>query len=385
MRLSSSSTSSSKRRRALRRRAVAITGLWTLLGLGAMDTALQVAFRMPADARQQPGSMAQYFHYGTSIEGKLKRMVAASDDVATPVVLAGWIDKDCVQAPPPPAKGALGITLYGSSFTQHVAGQLKQIDPALAVAQYAGPGAPLNHSYACFQKLAAAGTDQNSVQIIGVLASSVSRMATLGGLTTSFEVPTPFTYPRYYIQNGKLVGIEPVVRAPADLRDAGKMARYREQLAQHDAFYDPLLYNANVLDHSLTLKLFRRAFAQAEDRRISAEMFSGEPGFVENPQVAPVMRAMLLDFAQKTRSKGKVPVVILFQDRGTGADTLYRMLGPALEQAGVPLVSSHTIASVDDPRNFIADGHFTPEVDRKIAEAVLAEARKAMAARGPLQ
>lgn len=379
----SSSTSSSKRNQRLRLRAVLVTSLWTLLALVLIDAALQLAFPMPRDARQMPGSVTRYFNYGTSIEGKLTQMIGPTDEASTPVIVAGWIDKECRHGPPPAADGKLGVTIYGMSFSEHVAQQLNRIDPSLAITGYAGPGAPLNHSFACFQAVTATGKDDNPVQIIGILASSVSRMLTIGGLTTSFEGPSPFTYPRYRLEGGKLVAVEPVLRLPSDLRDGAKMAAYRSQLAREDAYFDPLLQDANLLDHSLTAKLLRRAYAQAESRKITAKL-GDDAGFVDNPEVGPVMRAMLLDFAHTVRSQGKVPMVILFQDRGFGAASLYRMLGPALEQAAVPFVSTHDIASVDDPGNFVADGHFTPAVDRKIALVVLNKMRETLAMRHAL-
>ena len=80
---------------------------------------------------------------------------------------------------------------------------------------------------------------------------------------------------------------------------------------------------------------------------------------------------MLMQFAATSRAQGKLPIVILFQDRGSGADSLYRLVGPALMDAGVPVVSTHAIAPVTDPKNFVSDGHFTPAVDRLIAEQTL--------------
>ena len=96
-------------------------------------------------------------------------------------------------------------------------------------------------------------------------------------------------------------------------------------------------------------------------------------GYLANPDITPVMRAMLRDFARSARAQGKAPMVILFQDRGMGADSLYRMLGPELERGGVAYVRTDQIAAVSDARNFVADGHFAPEATRRIAEAVHAE------------
>lgn len=376
MRQLNSYISSSKRGQRVRLRAVINTCFWTLLALALIDAALQITFPMPKDPRERPGAVAKYFDYGTSIEGKLTQMMGPTEDTSTPVILAGWIDKECRHGPPPFAAKDLGVTVYGMSFSEHVAQQLMQIDPTLAVTAYGGPGAPLNHSFACFKAVAATGEDDNPVQIIGILASSVKRMLTLGGLTTSFEAPTPFTYPRYRLDGRKLIAVEPVIRLPNDLRDATKMATYLGQLAREDVFFDPLLQNANSLDNSLTGKLLRRAYAQAEGRKVVSRLVGTGTTFLNNPEIGPVMQAMLYDFDRTVRSQGKVAMVILFQDQGTGPDALYRLLSPALEQAGIPFVSTHDIAPVSDPRNFIADGHFTPEANREIALAVIDRMKK---------
>ncbi len=171
----SSSISSSDRRRRERLRAVVETWLWTLAALAVLDVAMQRAFPMPADANLPPGTLARYFDYGRSIEGKLARLVGPTDAHSAPIVVAGWIDRECGHTPPPLLPGRSGVTIYGMSFSAHIAGQLEQLAPTLAISSYAGPAAPPNHSYACFQSVNAAGDDPNGIQIFGVLASSISK------------------------------------------------------------------------------------------------------------------------------------------------------------------------------------------------------------------
>lgn len=354
---------------------------WTLLMLILVDAAVQFAFPMPDNPRVAPRSMAQYFNYGRSIDGKLAQIVRATDAQSSPIVAAGWLKSEC-KAPPPPSPGKTGVSIYGMSFSEHVAQHLGEIDPTLSIETFSGPGANLNHSYACYKMISATGKDPNRIQIIGILAHTVDRMLTLGGLTTSFEAPQPFTYPRYHLVNGRLEAIEPIVRGPADLRDPAKMRAYVAQLAREDAFYDPLLMHDGLLDRSAVFRMLRRAYGQARSRELEGALVNNGTDYLPNPELGPVMRAMLRDFAQSARGQGKIPIVILFQDRGMGTDSLYRMLGAELEQDGISVVRTDQIASAADPRNFIADGHFTPLVDRKIAEAVDAEIKR-FAGRAP--
>jgi len=381
MRLPSSSTFSSRKKCGQRRRAALATLGWTLLALIVLDLACGILFPMPADPRQAPGTLAQYFNYGLSIEGKLGQMLQPTDARSSPIVHAGWIETECQPTAQSLTPGQTGISIYGMSFSGNVAAQLRAIDPALSIESYGGPGAGPNHSYACFKQVSASGKDPNQIQIIGILASSVRRMLTLGGLTTSFEGPQPFTYPRYHLKDGRPVTTIPVVRSSADLRDPDKLAAYFAQLARHDAYYDPFLVRGNVTDHSIIFRLIRRAYAQAHYRRVDAELVNDGNDFVDNPQIGPVLHAMLRDFSETARSQGKMPMVILFQDRNFGTDSLYRLLKPALDQDGIAFVRSDLIAPATDPRNFIPDGHFTPAMDRKIAQAVHAEIRRFSAAR----
>ncbi len=82
------------------------------------------------------------------------------------------------------------------------------------------------------------------------------------------------------------------------------------------------------------------------------------------------LQLMVSSFASTTRQDRNLPVVLLIQDRGY-RDHLYMAVQETLEQDAIPSVSTHSIVPNTDPKNFIADGHFTPEANRKIAQAVL--------------
>jgi hypothetical protein len=124
-------------------------------------------------------------------------------------------------------------------------------------------------------------------------------------------------------------------------------------------------------DDSVVLRMLRRGYAQAELARRTKRLVNDGNDYVDSHDIGPTLTAMLMQFAATSRAQGKLPIVILFQDRGSGADSLYRLVGPALMDAGVPVVSTHAIAPVTDPKNFVSDGHFTPAVDRLIAEQTL--------------
>lgn len=354
-----------------RLRAVLATCAWTLLAVIVLDLAIGRIFAMPSDPHRRPGTMAQYFDYGRSIDGKIAGMMGRDDAHSAPILSAGWIDRDCRHVPAPPPPLHRGLTMYGMSFTNHIADQLEQLDQHIEIARYSGPAAPVNHSYACFKAVQRAGRDPDGVQVLGVLASSLPRMLALAGASTTFEAPQPFTFPRYEVDaQGALVAIEPKVRSPQDVRNPAKWTAFEAQLVHHDDFYDPLQYRGQWADHSVFLRLLRRAYAQAEFRRRSIQLIND--GTHYRADLGPPLRAMLVSFARQVRARGQRPVVILLQDRSSGADSLASLVGPSLEQAGATVIRSDEVASVGDPRNFLPDGHFTPVIDRMIAQKLLA-------------
>jgi hypothetical protein len=289
---------------------------------------------------------------------------------SAPIISAGWIDRECNHTPPAPSLHRRGLTIYGMSFSNHVADQLERLDPTFAITRYGGPGASPNHSYACFSAVRNAGHDPNDIQVIGVLASSLPRLLTLGGATTTFEQPQPFTYPRYGLdQNGRLIATEPVIRSPADMRDQRMRIVARNQLVSSDAFYDPLQFGYQWADYSVVLRLLRRAHAQAEMRSRTLRLVND--GIQFYGEIGPILRSILVNFVGEVRARGQQPVVILLQDRGSGTDSLARLVGSSLAKSGTIVVRSDQIANVNDPRNFLPDGHFTPAVDRLIAEDLL--------------
>lgn len=377
---SNSSTSSSEQAHAVQlighkkfRQRIIIILLWTVGSLILIDTIVGFIFRYPSTPQTEPSTLQRYFDYGRSIEGKLRHYIGSSPEQDAAIMKAGWLKKGCdVATITPPNK--LGIDIYGMSFTSHIADHMEQLDSGLAVQRFAGPGAPPNHSYACYIRRTEANRTRAPVQILGVLASSIRRMETIGGLTTSFEGPQPFTYPRYSLDsNGNLVGHYPTITTQNELHealaDAAKWSLYLNDLATNDTFYTERIVKADVFDHSVIARMIRRAWGQRiqRDRTTNlrtADKLSGESS------IAPVFRAMLIDFAFKVRQDGKRPVIILIEDQGYGG-VLSTMAASALRDNHIEFISTSSIVSPDDSGNYLADGHFTPVADEKIARAVL--------------
>ena len=65
---------------------------------------------------------------------------------------------------------------------------------------------------------------------------------------------------------------------------------------------------------------------------------------------------------------------MLFEDRGYSGH-LEAAFAATLDAEHISYLSSHAIAPASDAANFIADGHFTPEIDRQLAALFLQRIR----------
>ncbi|MBD0344374.1 MAG: hypothetical protein ICV63_05980 [Coleofasciculus sp. Co-bin14] len=375
MRLHSLSIPSSKPRTNKTINKAVLTGLWILFFLVMFDVSINLRFPYPSGPRvTSPGQLNTYFEYGRSVEGKLTRMIGATDESSVLLAQAGWLDPESwkklnLPVNRPPGKDLL-IAMYGMSFSHHVGEAMESMDSKLAVRAIGGPAAPPNHSFAAYNL--DRGNHQADVVILGVLASSVKALRTLNGMTWQFEGPAPYTYPRYFLEGGKLKAIWPKVQSLAQLRTAfhnkQQWDAFVTQMQAQDEFYNSFLFDHNWLDNSALVRMIRRAWAQRHQMTISNEVHSSA-GFNAESEIS-VLRAMVSDFAVTAKRDGKLPIVLVINDRGYD-DHLFRALKPTLEKDSIPYVSTHSIAPATDVRNFIGDGHFVESANKSIAEAVL--------------
>jgi hypothetical protein len=346
---------------------------WTVVFLIAGDVALGRVFRPPSDPRTPPTSLQRYFEYGRSVEGKLRLMVREDDEHSAPAVVSGWVGGDEAQHQPrgPAVPGHLFVAAYGQSFLRHMVLAAGGQDPAIEYRFVGGPAAPLNHLYKRYQL--DRREHQARVVVMGVLASSLRQLTTLTPMTSGFEAPTPYTYPRYWLDGGHLREEEaPLADLPAlrrALQDPSDWARLRDRLRRMDSAFYPVVFDRDPFDASTIGRMIRRALGHREGLRQAAR-YHGEGGFTNADGLLDVGRALLVDFAHSARADGRLPMVVLIDDRGYPGH-LEAAFASALDQEGIPYLGTAAIASASDPASFIADGHFTPEVDRRLAAAFL--------------
>ena len=375
MHLHSISTPSSKLPKSKQIRKAFVTGLWIVFFLFVFDVSINFLFPYPSDPRvTSPGQLNVYFEYGRSVEGKLARIIGATDESSAPIAHAGWLDQEYWKKLNTPTSRAPGedllVAIYGMSFSNYVGEAMKEMDAKIGLRLIAGPGAPPNYAFTAYNL--DRGSHKADVVILGILASSVKALRTTSGLTWFFEAPAPYTYPRYFVEDGKLKAIWSKIQSLAQFRavmqDKQKWDEFVTQIQENDLFFNSFLFKRNWLDNSAIVRLIRRAYAQRHQAMMTNKVHSSA-GFNAEIDI-PVLSAMVTDFAKTARSDGKLPIVLLFSDRGY-EDHLFQALSPTLETAKIPYVSTHNIAPATDIRNFVADGHFTESANKLIAKALL--------------
>lgn len=366
---SSSSTSSSEAPRA-GPGGIAVVVLATLVAIAAADLAINLLIRMPADPRQEPTRLQRYFDYGRSIEGKIRYLVRETDAASGPIAIAGWFPIQDGQ----PARAAPGgrlIAVYGQSMSHRVGDAVVAQDPSMTLRKRGGPGAPLGHSYEFFRR--DRGQHQADVVVLGVVASGLRGLSSMTTMGWAFEVPAPYTYPRWILEGGELKAIQPEVQSLAELRlalqEPARWQRFAAQLRAHDLSHSDLLFDAGIADRSAVLRAARRGYGQRHQDLLTERYHDGT-GFLDTDGILSVARAILKQFAQEARADGAFPVVLLFHDRGYG-DDLYRALSGTLNQENIAFLSTHEIAPANEPASFLPDGHFRTDYDIVFARRLL--------------
>ena len=350
------------------------TGIWYLFFLVVFDIVINLLFPYPSNPEKiSPGTLNRYFEYGRSIEGKISRMVDSPEQSSSSLVQAGWLKGKTWSEQPvrPNSSSDLLIATYGMSFSNRVSRAIQNIDPRIALRLIAGPASPPNHSFAAYTL--ERGQHQADVVIWGILASSVKGLSSMNSATWQFEAPAPFTYPKYIVKDGQLKAIWPHMQTLSELyvamENKQQWNEFAAQLREHDRYFNSFLFYQNPLDYSAMVRLIRRAWAQKHQEKIVNKIYSSD-GFKLESEEITALRLMVTNFATTAKADGKLPIVLLLNDRGYD-NHLFQALKPTLEADSIPFISTHNIAPATDIRNFVSDGHFTKAAEKLIAEEVL--------------
>ncbi|MEL7511289.1 MAG: hypothetical protein AAGM27_03930 [Cyanobacteria bacterium J06554_3] len=350
-------------------------GGWMFLWLTCLDIGINFLFAFPSPTQRPPSSLERYFDHGRSIQGKLSRTLENPTPEGLKLLNAGWIDPQSWQTEPTTVEAGddLLVAIYGMSFAKDIGQALIEIDSQITLRNMSSPAAPPSHSFAKFM----ADTDKKNadVVVIGILASSVQRMRSVSGMSWSYESPTPYTYPYYTLNSeNKLVTVEPAIKTGEEFIQSfqtqdEQWQQLKQQMKQYDQPFDSFVFNRNISDRSAIIRLIRRGWANRVRAQSQKGLFTPETGF--NPKASEIrtLKVMLSEFVRTAKAADQTPIILLINDQGYG-DALPTVLTPHLNSLEAQVLSTHTIASTTNPKNFIDDGHFTKEVNLKIAEAL---------------
>jgi len=339
--------------------------LWFLAWVVLIDVGLNLLGAVAAPRSGGIGALGRYLEYGRSVEGKLAAILGAGTSAPNSVVAAGWLDPMAWKALPAhkATPDQTLVAVYGQSFAFRALEHARSAQPKLVLRKIGGPAAPLSHSYAAYQL--DKGSHQADVVVIGVLASAIGKSGSISGLAFSFENPTPFTFPSYSLQNGQLVAEAPELGTEKAFRSAFAQrgeawARFAQQLHDHNPSLDGFTFQQSVLDRSALIRLARRGWVSSKNAEL--------PSTVADQ--LPLAARMLTDISQHTRATNARLIVLLLQDKGSDP-LVSQSLAPLLRARGIAVVDSADFINPKDPRNFVSDGHFTPEGDKRLAKEVL--------------
>ena len=346
--------------------------IWSLVWLILIDVTVNILFAMPTSPNVLPSKMQMFFNHGRSVEGKIRRMVGVDKEATAKIAYAGWITEDEIGQPPMTASapGQILVAAYGQSFSNQICDALKEIDPRFELRLRAGPGATLSHSYAYYKT--DAKHHHADVVVLGILASSLTYMMGPTISTVSFENAAPYTYPVYFLKDGQLSAHDPIIHSLEELRSAlwSNPILWKDYLGvlRNNSFtYNKWVYDSDLLDKSSLARLVRRSIGQKHVYDVTSRYWN-QDGFNNNDGLLDVANALIADFAADVKAKSQIPYVLLIQDKGY-KNHLALAFESQLKQLNIPYLSTHTIAPSTNYRNFISDGHFTPEVTKQIASA----------------
>jgi hypothetical protein len=352
---------------------------WAILGLIAIDVAINIAFAFPSDPKVlTPSSLQQYFEYGRSAEGALIRMTRPSRLETAPITLAGWYDPLVSTGPatrststsedPNPHKPV--VTIFGGSHSVRLANALGRVSKDLTWRSVGAPGATPNWSYGAYLRDRGGG---NSIAVVLTFnANELAMITSFSPAIWSGDLPMPYVGDRFYLKGGQLKAI----LAPYDSFEQYEQRFFNPKawsetvdfFAKNDPLYDSFAFRASLLDRSSLVRLARRAYNQNRNRSVLRAVLD-KSGFNPASEAIQVARAIIRAFAAQARADGMIPVIYLVNSLGY-SDNLFRALKPALDADKVPYVSSHEFVSPNDPNGYLPDSHFTDANDDLLAAAL---------------
>lgn len=346
---------------------------WTILWLAGIEAGCQLLVRVEAIRETPVGRpLAAYLERGESTVRRLRSAWASDEPNLKAMIDAGWIDRTRWRALPAhrtPSSPHLAA-FYGNSFTRQIATEVGRLDPAIGIRMIFGPVAPASHAYACFLE-DRAEHDADAV-VLGVVLEMLPGLYAMTRSTVSVVEPSPYTFPRYWLENGVLESAEPAIRRFEDferaLADPALWAAHISVLERHDAYYSAAIYDESWIDELALSRMLKSAWAIGRHRAIEGPVLAGlaQP---ESSESVALLVELLQRFGEQARADGRRPLVLLI-DTPTVAPGASRYVRDQLAVRDIAaLVTAETCDGLD-PRSFAADGHLSEACAVRVAEQV---------------
>lgn len=349
--------------------------IWILFYIVLIDLCINIVFRYPNDQHNiSPSFLQSYFDYGRSVEGKLQWMTRSTVNESAPRVNGGWLKSDKYLTLPVKATGQdeILIALYGMSHTEELWKAIAKTDKRYLIRGFMAGGATPNWSYAAYEF--DRGRHKADVVVLGILTDSIPLITSTTGMTAHYDMSYPYTFPRYTVKNEILdVAHSPFYDAKGYIEnfyDQSKWNNYRTWLSKNDKYYDPILFQRSLFDHSAFFRLLRRAYSEREKQRLISSVYT-KTGFREESEEIIVLKTIIRAFAESARKDNIIPIVYIVNSQGRG-DYLFRTLKPVLDTYKIPYLSTHIICPPDNPRVYLSENsHFTPAKDLELAKEMI--------------
>ena len=342
--------------------------------MGVIDITVNIFFEFPENPQKEPPTFFQeYFEYGRSTEGKFQKMIRSAELQIEPTVGYGWLRKPHNDDQPRKATGDRAlVAVYGMSHTKLLGEAMAKINPKYMIRNVTAPGAPVGWSFTAYKE--DREKHEANVVILGIMTNNIALLGATSGATTYFDLGHPYTFPRYNLKGGILIGDDPPFISEEGFKayfyDRAKWQEYRQWLSVHDKFYDPFLFIKTPADRSSLFRIARRAYSDVVTKKKIAKVYTGN-GFRADSEEISILKAMIKDFTVSARKQKRLPIVYIVNNEGR-SDHLYKILEPFLETEKIPYLSTHVICPPDDPRVFLGiNSHFIPSKDTALAKEMI--------------
>jgi hypothetical protein len=342
--------------------------------MAIFDVAVNIAFKFPDEPEKiYPSFLQGYYEYGRSVEGKFDRMIRRGKDQSAPILGYGWLDDKRYESFPKSAgDGKMLVAIYGMSHANILGKTIAKINSKYVIRNITGPGVPPGWSFAAFRR------DRNlheaDVVILGIMTDHIHCLSATSGATCYFDLGHPYTFPRYFVENGLLKEIYPPFYTEEGFKNylysPIKWREYRAWLSKNDKFYNPFLFKRSLTDDSAFFRVLRRSYSKKTKDKLISEI-STEYGFNSGSEEIVALRKILGTFANEVREKESLPIVYIVNNQGQG-DLLYKAVKPILDAKKIPFLSTHIICPPDDPRVYqVRNSHFIPSKDIALAREMI--------------